>query len=223
VVGFTARRLLDADPAAPKWVNTATTCVSREGEHLLGLTQQADPRDGAAWYSSKGAVDAIAVDAAGHIGLAAGGTRLTAAHADQLREAIAGRGGRLLLAYDGDPAGQAATNRAADLLPGLPAQVVLLPAGCDPADLLTAHGPRGLRRALARTSPLLDVALVYRLDRWARHAGNPVALVEAVHEIAPLILSAPPEQRARLVALTAARTGLPVETVTAALLDDATG
>jgi len=41
------------------------------------------------------------------------------------------------------PAGQVATNRAADLLPGLPAQVVLLPAGCDPADLLTAHGPRG--------------------------------------------------------------------------------
>ncbi len=225
VVGFTARRLLDTNPATPKWVNTATTCVFRKGEHLLGLAQQGDAL--AAGRGSvvlvEGAVDAIAVNAAGHIGLAAGGTRLTPAHADQLRRATAGRGGRLLLAYDGDPAGHAATNRAADLLPGLPAQVVLLSAGCDPADLLTAHGPRGLRRALAQTRPLLDVALTYRLQRWERHAGNPVALVEAVHEIAPLILSAPPEQRARLVALVAARTGLPAETVTAALLDDATG
>jgi len=199
VVGFTARRLLDAGPATPKWVNTATTCVFCKGEHLLGAAQQGDAL--AAGRGSvvlvEGAVDAIAVDAAGHIGLAAGGTRLTPAHAGKLRQATAGREGRLLLGYDGDPAGQAATNRAADLLTGLPAEVVMLPAGCDPADLLAAHGPRGLRRALARTRPLLDVVLTYRLHRWERHTGNPVALVEAVHEIAPLILSAPPEQRGR--------------------------
>jgi len=42
VVGFTARRLSDDNPAVPKWVNTATTVLYRRGEHVLGVAQQAD-------------------------------------------------------------------------------------------------------------------------------------------------------------------------------------
>ena len=221
VVGFTARRLVDTDTAGPKWVNTATTALYRKGEHLFGAAQQTDliAAGRGRPVLVEGAVDAIAVSLAGHIGLAAGGTRLTIHHADALGQVLAVTGGPLLLAYDNDPAGQAATLRAADLLRGLETHVVQLPAGQDPADVLVAGGFRGLRRALGESVPLVDSAIASRLRRWAAHTGNPVALVDAVREVAPLVTAAPAEDRARLVGLIAERLRLPVEVVTGALLD----
>ncbi len=223
VVGFTARRLSDENPAVPKWVNTATTAVYRKGEHLLGLAQQGDQLTAGRGLVVlvEGAVDAIAVNLAGHIGLAAGGTQLTAAHAAQLRDAAAATGGRLLVAYDGDRAGREATLRAAYLLGGLDAHAVRLPEGQDPADVLVVAGARGVRRALGVTVPLVDAAVAARLDRWAVHAGNPVALVDAVRDVAGLVAAAPPDARARLVGLVAARLQLPADLVTATLLDAA--
>jgi len=223
VVGFTARRLSDDNPAVPKWVNTATTALYRKGEHLLGLAQQGDQLTAGRGrvVLVEGAVDAIAVNLAGHIGLAAGGTQLTAAHAAQLRDAAAATSGPLLLAYDGDQPGREATLRAADLLGGLDARAVRLPEGLDPADVLVAAGARGLRRVLGVTVPLVDAAVSARLDRWAVHAGNPVALVDAVRDVAGLVMAAPADGRARLVGLVACRLGLPVDLVTATLLDAA--
>jgi len=224
VVGFTARRLSDADTAVPKWVNTATTALYRKGEHLFGVAQQSDliaSRRGRP-VLVEGAVDAIAVNLAvnlaGHIGLAAGGTRLTTHHATAFSQVLTATGGSLLIAYDNDPAGQDATLRAGDLLGGLDAHVVQLPTGVDPADVLVATGPRGLRRALAATVPLVDAAITTRLHRWAAHTGNPVALVDAVREVTPLVTGAPTGDRARLVGLIAARLELPVEVVSSTLL-----
>ncbi len=223
VVGFTARRLSDADTAVPKWVNTATTALYRKGEHLFGAAQQADliAAGRGRPVLVEGAVDAIAVNLAGHIGLAAGGTRLTTHHAHQLQQVLAATGGPLLLAYDNDPAGQDATLRAANLLAGLDAHVVQLPTGTDPADVLVATGFRGLRRALKDKVSLVDAAITTRLQRWAAHTGNPVALVDAVREVAPLITAAPAQDRARLVGLIAGRLELPVGVVSLTLLDAA--
>ncbi len=223
VVGFTARRLSEANPAVPRWVNTATTVLYRKGEHLLGLAQQAERLTAGRGrvVLVEGAVDAIAVDLAGHIGVAAGGTQLTAAHAGQLRDAAAATGGPLLVAYDGDQPGREATRRAVDLLGGLDARAVRLPEGLDPADVLVAAGARGLRRVLGVTVPLVDAAVSARLDRWAVHAGNPVALVDAVRDVAGLVAAAPADGRARLVGLVAGRLQLPADLVTATLLDAA--
>jgi len=201
----------------------ATTALYRKGEHLLGLAQQSGAL--AAGRGSvvpvEGALDAVAVDAA--VGLAAGGTRLTESHATQLRHAAERCAGPVLVASDADPAGAAATDRVAGLLGDLDVRAVELPAACDPAELLAAYGARGLRRALGRTRPLVEVVVTDRLARWDRHVGNPVALVEAVHDVAELVLTAPAGLRGRLVGVITARTGLPVETVTGALLDDAVG
>jgi DNA primase len=223
VVGFTARRLPDADTAVPKWVNTATTALYRKSEHLFGAAQQADliAAGRGRPVLVEGAVDAIAVNLAGHVGLAAGGTRLTPDHAAQLHHAAAAAGGPLLVAYDPDPAGRQAVLRAADLLGSLDAHAVQLPAGRDPADVLVAAGSRGLRRALGGTVPLVDAAVTARLDRWAAHAGNPVALVDAVREVAPLVTGSPAGDRAKLISLIAGQLALPVEVVSGALLDAA--
>ena len=123
------------------------------------------------------------------------------------------------MAYDGDQPGREATLRAADLLGGLDAHSVRLPDGADPADVLVAAGARGLRRALGVTVPLVDAGVAARLDRWAAHAGNSVALVGAVRDVAALVTAAPPDARARLVGLVADRLQLPADLVTATLLD----
>ena len=125
------------------------------------------------------------------------------------------------MAYDGDQAGREATLRAADLLGGLDARAVRLPDGQDPADVLVAAGARGLRRALRVTVPLADAAVTVRLDRWTAHAGNPVALVVAVRDVAGLVAAAPASARARLVGLVADRLQLPADLMTATLLDTA--
>lgn len=125
------------------------------------------------------------------------------------------------MAYDGDQAGREATVRAAGLLAGVDAHVARLPDGRDPADVLVDAGPRGLRRALGVTVPLVDAAVAVRLGRWEVHAGNPVALVDAVRDVAPLVIAASADARARLVALVADRLELPVDLVVGTLLDAA--
>ena len=226
VVGFTGRRLTEplasAERVAPKWLNTATTALYRKSQHLHGLTEQADliAAGRGRVVLVEGALDAVAVSLAGHIGLAAGGTALTADHAEQLR-ALTGPGRPLHVAYDSDTAGQAATLRAATLLAGWDAVQVFLPPGHDPASILNGHGARGLRRTLTQTRPLVDAAVDHRLAKWDRHlaTANVAAAVNAVRDVAPLIAAAPPDQYARLIAHTAAYTGIPLDTVTELVVD----
>jgi DNA primase catalytic core len=222
VVGFTGRRLDDTHDHTPKWLNTPTTPLYRKGGHVLGLVEQADLLVGRRGrvVLVEGPFDAIAVHLAGDIGLAAGGTALTADHTAQLL-AVTGPDRLLHVAYDPDPAGRTATVRAAHLFGGYAAVEVLLPAGQDPADLLLAAGARGLRRALGHTRPLVYAAVDDRLDRWAIHlaAKNMAAAVDAVRDVAPLLAAAPTGQHAALISLTAARTGLLAGQVTALVLD----
>jgi DNA primase catalytic core len=221
VVGFTGRRLDDTHDHTPKWLNTPTTPLYRKGGHVLGLVVQADllSAQRGRVVLVEGPFDAIAIHLAGDIGLAAGGTALTADHAAQLL-AVTGPDRPLHVAYDPDPAGRTATVRAAHLFGGYPAVEVLLPAGQDPADLLLAAGARGLRRALGRTRPLVYAAVDDRLDRWAVHlaAGNVAAAVDAVRDVAPLITAAPIGQHAGLITHAATRTGLDPSFVTEVVL-----
>jgi len=98
---------------------------------------------------------------------------------------------------------------------------VFLPPGHDPASILNGHGPRGLRRTLTQTRPLVDAAVDHRLAEWDRHlaVANVDAAVNAVRDVAPVIAAAPPDQYARLIAHTAAYTGLPLHEVTRLVLD----
>lgn len=69
--------------------------------------------------------------------------------------------------------------------------------------------------------PLVDAAVTARLGRWTTHAGNPVALVDAVRDVAALVAAAPSDARPRLVGLVADRLQLPADLVTATLLNAA--
>jgi len=135
VLGFQARKLREDDPLRAKYVNSAEGELFRKGDLLYGL----DRARGAIAKQDRAVVvegnpDVLALRQAGIEPVVASmGTALTER---QLREL-----GRLtkhiVLCFDGDAAGEAATLRGMELAAaqGFDVHVVALPPGLDPADL----------------------------------------------------------------------------------------
>ena len=143
---------------------------------LLGLDSHAVRRlhDGARPIIVEGAMDRLAISAAADhlVPLATGGIALTDAHLDLLAEHTSLD--RVILGFDPDPAGQAATLKAGRMLidRGVPPSSVEIftgPPGLDPADLLATQGAAALADALhdpQHRETLLDLLIDQKLDRY---------------------------------------------------------
>ena len=155
----------DPDRAGPKYLNTPETVLFHKGAQLFGhIGALLDA--GAIPVRVEGPTDAIAVTLATdgrYLGLAPLGTALTEQQAGQL--ARLPRAHDLIIATDGDLAGHLAGERDFWLLTphGLDPHLAAIPAGSDPADILTRRGPQALRTALTTTRPLGDLLLQERL------------------------------------------------------------
>jgi DNA primase len=135
VLGFQARKLRDDDPLRAKYVNSPEGELFRKGDLLYGLD-----RARAAIAKQERAIvvegnpDVLALSQEGVEPVVASmGTALTER---QLRE-LSRLTKRIVLCFDGDAAGEAATLRGMELAAaqGFDVRVVALPAGLDPADL----------------------------------------------------------------------------------------
>lgn len=166
VLGFIGRRhpdLTDEDRAGPKYLNTPDTPLFHKGAQLFGILDD-DLAAGAIPVTVEGPMDAIAVTlatAGSHLGVATLGTSLTNEQAKEL--ALIGRDP--IVATDADLAGQVAAERDFWILTshGLNPNYARFPAGTDPADLLTNHGPAALAGRLTLAGPLANVLLDERL------------------------------------------------------------
>jgi len=135
VLGFQARKLREDDPLRAKYVNSPEGELFRKGDLLYGL----DRARGAIAKQERAVVvegntDVLALRQAGVEPVVAPmGTALTER---QLRE-LGRLTQRVVLCFDGDAAGEAATLRGMELAAaqGFDVRVVALPAGLDPADL----------------------------------------------------------------------------------------
>jgi DNA primase len=136
-VAFGGRALGDAEP---KYINSPETPVYTKGAVLYGLdlAKQAIRRAGRA-IVVEGYLDLAAVMQAGfdHV-VATLGTAFTPGQARLLARYT----NDVLVSYDGDSAGAAATARSLDLLleRGMRVRVVDLPAGADPDDYIRQRG-----------------------------------------------------------------------------------
>jgi DNA primase len=134
IVGFQARKLRDDDPLPPKYVNSPESDLFRKGAIVYGLSlARAAIAKGDRAIVVEGNTDVIALRQAGlEAVVACMGTALTE---HQLRE-LGRRTKRLVLCFDGDAAGEAATLRGMELAQaqGFEVKVVALPPGTDPAD-----------------------------------------------------------------------------------------
>lgn len=155
-VGFGGRNL---GPEEPKYLNSPETAVYKKGSVLFGAAQaRAAIREESHVLVVEGYFDVLSLAQAG-LG-AAVGTCGTALSSEQARQ-LARYGVRIVLLFDGDPAGVRAALRALPIVvpEGAEVRVLVPPVGLDPDDWVRERGAEEVRAALA-------------------HAWTPVAFLE---------------------------------------------
>lgn len=159
VIGFAAR-ILDADKKdTPKYLNSPDTPLFDKGRTLFNL-HRAGPasRQSGRIVVVEGQMDVIALAAAGIAeAVAPMGTALTERQLEMLWRLVE----TPILCFDGDAAGQRAAMRAVTralplLRPAHSLQIVRMPAGMDPDDLIKRDGVAALEALLAAPKSLLD-------------------------------------------------------------------
>ena len=140
IIGFTGR-LLDEDPLssgkAPKYLNTPQTLLYDKSRHVFGLSQAKEAiRKTERAVMVEGNLDVIASHEAGvKQVVAAAGTAMTEQHLKTVKRFSS----HILLAFDSDRAGVAATERAITLSQSLDIQleIIVLPGNAkDPDELI---------------------------------------------------------------------------------------
>ncbi len=182
VIGF-GGRALEADQD-PKYLNTPETPIFQKRHGFYGFPDALESiRRAGRVVICEGYFDRIAFARAG-VGeaLATCGTALSAEHGEQLRR----RTREVVLVFDGDRAGQAATEKAlAVLLPhGLRVRAALIPGGRDPDDYLNQDGPEALRRLVDDAPDALELSI----RNAVRHGiATPDQKADVVAQVAPLV------------------------------------
>ncbi|RKS80627.1 DNA primase catalytic core [Motilibacter peucedani] len=216
VIAFIGRSLepdAGKDGAAPKYLNSPQTALYRKSEHLYGLGAPAVSAaldQGAIPVITEGPWDALAVTAAGegrHVGVAPGGTALTAEHVAQLdaRLSLADRG--VVTAFDEDAAGAAASLAAYPLLRAVDAWPTYAPGlpGADPSTLYAEYGSDVLQQSLeaAAARPLANRVTDAHLQGWdlGTAEGTVAATRALARELAAMPLERAAQQMARATTL----------------------
>jgi len=182
LVGFGGRSL---DGSDPKYLNSPDSELFNKSRLLYNLHRSKDAMrriDRAILV--EGYFDAIAIDNAGVPGVVASmGTSLTSGQASLLRRHTT----RVVIAYDGDDAGRAATLRAAPVLlsAGLSVSALDLQGEKDPDSLVQKQGADRFLEILGNATDIFD----FGLKQWA---GNVSSLTgreksERVESFVPLL------------------------------------
>jgi DNA primase len=173
----------------PKYLNSPETPIYTKGRVLYHLDRAGNAIRKADYaILVEGYMDCIAVASAGIENVAATcGTSLTEG---QIR--LLGRyTRRVVVNYDPDSAGVAATQRSLDLLleEGFEAKVLALPAGLDPDSFIRKHAATAYRERLAATPTYLD----YLTERAASQndLSRPEGKVAAANAVLPYISRVP--------------------------------
>ena len=235
-VAFLGRAGPGAGDDVPKYINSAETAIYEKGRLLFGVAEQQSRLD-ARWIPVlvEGPMDVLAVwlsysrsGRPGAVALAPCGTMLTDEQAAILR-GLPGAANGIVAAFDADPAGGDAIDRAWRLLreprsPG-PLSVAEFGAGADPADLLQRpNGEAQLRAALLRRArPMLDTVVDHRLARLVERHPRLLEDIDgrcaAVRLLVPLLFEATkPEEAIRVARHIVTRTGAGVDTVALAAI-----
>lgn len=137
VIAFAGRILGDGQP---KYLNSPESRLFNKSRILYNLHQsKASIRKTRQIVLFEGYGDVISAWEAGvHNGVATMGTSLTEGHVALMKSL----GDEIVLAYDGDKAGQAAAMKAIPMLEdnGLRVKVAVLPSGLDPDEFISRHG-----------------------------------------------------------------------------------
>lgn len=165
VIGFTGRIIGDV-PNAPKYLNTPQTLLYDKGRHIFGLSQAKEAiRSSGYVVAVEGNLDVVSSHQAGvRQTVATAGTAMTEHHLRALKRLTAD----VRLAYDGDKAGIAATERAIKLASplGVDLAIISLPDGAKDPDELIKQDKSGWQRAIDSAEPAVDWILKQYTARY---------------------------------------------------------
>jgi DNA primase len=139
-VGFSGRTYLPGDDSYAKYVNSPESRVFQKSQIVYNLHEARKiARTSGRILLFEGFMDVIAAHKAGFVeSVATMGTALTAAHARTLSR----HAREVILVFDGDKAGLAATSKAIPILfaAGLQVRIVHMTGGLDPDDYVMQNG-----------------------------------------------------------------------------------
>ncbi len=164
VIGFTGRILSD-EPNAPKYLNTPQTLLYDKSRHVFGLSQAKDAvrtQDGAVVV--EGNMDVVSShQVAVRNVVATAGTAMTEWHLKTLSRLS----GNVKLAFDGDKAGLAATERAIPIAQkvGVELTIVSLPDSAKDPDELIQQDVALWQQAIDAAQPVVDWVLECYMER----------------------------------------------------------
>lgn len=155
VIGFVGRIIAD-DPSAPKYLNTPQTLLYDKSRHVFGLSQAKEAvRKSDKAVIVEGNLDVVSSHQAGiDMVVATAGTALTEHHLKALERLTP----NIRLAFDGDKAGLAATERAIPIaqMVGVDLSIVTLTDGAKDPDELVRQDPALWSKAIDDAEPVVD-------------------------------------------------------------------
>ena len=157
IIGFGGRV---TDGSMPKYMNSPDTPVYNKSRELYGLNY-ARSSPSKRLLIVEGYMDVISLHQAGiDFAVASLGTALTKMQAWILKKYSE----EVIIAYDSDSAGQAATMRGLEILEeaGCNVRVLIMPEGKDPDEYVRNNGPEKFKNLIDRAISLLDYKIMVR-------------------------------------------------------------
>jgi DNA primase len=158
VIGFTGR-ILEDEPNAPKYLNTPQTLLYDKSRHVFGLSQAKEAiRSNDYSVIVEGNLDVVSSHQAGITGVVAtAGTAITESHL----KALVRLSPNAKLAFDGDAAGLAATERAIPIAQhvGVDLTIINLPTDVKDPDELIQQDPKLWQKAINDSEAVVDWVL----------------------------------------------------------------
>jgi DNA primase len=192
-VGFGARRVLDDDRIAAKYLNTSETPIYKKSQVLYGLdsAKKAIATERQA-VVVEGYTDVMAAHLSGVEGaVATCGTAFGIDHIKILRRIMRDEAdlapARVVFTFDGDAAGQKAAMRAfaEDQRWAAQSFVAVAPDGMDPCDLRLAKGDTAVKALVDGAVPMFEFAVRTTIRRFDLETAE--GRVQAMKAVAPII------------------------------------
>ena len=189
VIGFGGRVL---DDSKPKYLNSPETPLFHKGLHLYGLNFVIKNNKSRTIIIVEGYMDCISLHQYGFSNVVASlGTALTINQAKLLKKYV----DKVIISYDADFAGQAATLRGLETLrnEGFDLRVLVVPKGKDPDEYIKNNGKQAFQKLVDDALPIID----YRIKRASDgiNFSNSEMIIQYVKKVTEIILDLDPVEK----------------------------
>jgi len=189
VIGFGGRVL---DDSKPKYLNSPETPLFHKGLNLYGLNFVIKNNKSRTIIIVEGYMDCISLHQYGFSNVDASlGTALTINQAKLLKKYV----DKIIISYDADFAGQAATLKGLETLrnEGFDLRVLIVPKGKDPDEYIKNNGQQAFQKLVDDALPIIE----YRIKRASDGIifSNSEMLIQYVKKVTEIIIDLDPVEK----------------------------